>query len=89
MDLWWGGGCTFQIWGGPGHNAPHKTAVEEDFLGEAMVFTEVLKVLPPLAPLAWCTHGWKLTIVKYNLLLFCAEMPPNYLYNSQKAVRLQ
>lgn len=41
--------CTFGDGGGPGDDAPHKTAVEQEFLGEAMV----LQVLPPLSPLGW------------------------------------
>lgn len=84
--LWGTGLCTFWIWRGPGHNAPHKTAVEQDFPREAAVFTEVLQVLPPLAPFAWCTHVWKLTVVKYNVLLFCKETRPDCLCNSLSAV---
>lgn len=45
--------CTFGIRGGPGEDASHQTAVEKDFLGEAMVFVEMLQVLP----LVGTTHG--------------------------------
>lgn len=47
------GFSTFWVWGGPGDDAPHQAAVEKHFLGEDVVFTEMLQVLPPLVPLGW------------------------------------
>lgn len=55
-----GGGCsTFGVWGGPRDDAPHQAAVEQHFLGEAVVPAEMLQVLPPLRSLGRRTHGWK------------------------------
>lgn len=61
------GFSTFWVWGGPGDDAPHQAAVEQHFLGEAVVFTEMLQVLPPLVPLGWWTHGWNFSNLKYSV----------------------
>lgn len=49
--------CTFWVRRGPGDDAAHQAAVEQHFLGEAVVFAEMLQVLPPLGPLGRRTHG--------------------------------
>lgn len=54
-----GGHSTFGVWGGPRDDAPHQAAVEQHFLGEAVVPAEMLQVLPPLRSLGRRTHGWK------------------------------
>ena len=51
----WGGG------GGPGKEAAHQTAVEQQLLGDAVVPAEMLQVLPPLGPLSRGRHGLSLT----------------------------
>lgn len=68
------GFCTFGVWRGPGDDAAHEAAVEQDFLGEAMVFTDVLHVLPPLVPFSWCTHGCSLSTVKHSVQLFASNV---------------
>lgn len=48
---------TFRVGGGPGDDAPHQAAVEQDLLGKSMISTEVLQVLPPLGSLGRRAHG--------------------------------
>lgn len=57
---------TFGVRGGPGDDAAHQAAVEEDFPREAVLSAEMLQVAPHLVGLAWRKHGWKLTIAKYS-----------------------
>lgn len=48
---------TFGGRGGPGDDAPHQAAVEQDFLGKSVISAEISQALPPLGPLGWRTHG--------------------------------
>lgn len=70
--------CTLRVWRGPGDDAPHQAAVEQDFPGEAVVFAEMLQVTPHLVCLTWRKHGWRLAIVKYSVQLFARTTTNNY-----------
>lgn len=62
-----GGASTFGVRGGPRDDAPHQAAVEQHFLGEAIVPAEMLQVFPPLGSLGRSTHGCNFTsITKHN-----------------------
>lgn len=54
---------TFGVWGGPRYDAPHQAAVEQNFLGEAVVPAEMLQVFPPLGSLGRCAHGWNFSSI--------------------------
>lgn len=62
-------GFTFFVGGSPGDDPPDQTAVEQHFLGKAVVLMKLSQVFVPLSLLDWGRHGHTSTIQIQKLLL--------------------
>lgn len=53
---------TFFAGGSPGDDPSEQTAVEQHFLGKAVILAKLRQVFVPLSPLDWGGHGHATTI---------------------------